>query len=165
MERNAYLLFLAILFFCACKDTDVKNVDLKKAVDSQISALKMEKSDSLKFDLCTYIPFEWDSLVVVTGYSTPNTLKVFKFENQHVIRELITIVPERSNILLYIRSNRIVGFSDLQAPLLDFRRISNHYRFGYTIMYKKECSFLMTRRSIKNGHLLFSLETSLINKH
>lgn len=162
MKRNAYLLLIMTLAFLACKDNRVEKVNLKNAVDSKIAALKKNsKSDRLKLDLCVLIPLKWDSLVVVTGYATPQTLSGFKFENQHALGQFIDMVPESSYMLLYIKSNNIVGYSDLPLPVLDFSRISNHAHLGFTIMYEKDCRNLIIRKYITNGRVNFKFDNKL----
>ncbi|GGE70468.1 hypothetical protein EV200_11189 [Pedobacter psychrotolerans] len=162
MKKNAYILLIAFTLFFACKQVKVQNVDLKKPIDAQILTMRNNnKSDSLKLDLCSFIPLKWDSLVVVTGYTTSKTLKAFNFENQNVVGQFIDMVPENSIILLYIKSNNIVGYSDLPSPLLDFGRISYHRKLGFTIMHENECDNLLIRKYIKNGKTYFKFDNQL----
>jgi hypothetical protein len=161
MKGIAYILLIAIFWFSACKSTKVENVNLEKAIESHISAQKQAKSDSLKFDLCTFIPLKWDSIVVVGGYSTPENLKILGFENDHVLGQFIDIVPEQSTVLLYIKTNHIVGYSDLGESSLRFDFISGNRHKGYTILHNKVCNFLMTRKHMYNGRVYFALKTTL----
>lgn len=159
MRKNAYLLLIAFTLFFACKKSKVQNVNLKNSFNSQILSLKNnDKSDSLKLDLCSFIPLKWDSLIVVTGYATPRTLKAFNFENQNVVGQFIDMVPENSVTLLYIKGNSIVGYSDLPSPSLDFGRISKHYKLGFTIMHESECGNLMIKKYIENGKTYFRFD-------
>ena len=164
MKSNAQLLLMVIFLFSACKDTKVEKVNLEKAFESPISVLKQGESDSLKFDLCSFIPLAWDSLVVVTGYSTPLNLEILGFENDHVLGQFIDMVPEQSTVLLYVKSNRIVGYSDLGKSLLRFDFISRHRYKGYTILNYKECDFLMIRTYMWNGHRNYDLILNLAIK-
>jgi hypothetical protein len=159
---GAFLLLFVILFFSACKDDKVENVNLNNVIDSYVIAVNKDiQTDSLRFELCSYIPFKWDSLVVAGGYSTPETLAGFKFDNQHVLEQFIDFVDESSYILLYIYNNRIVGYSDLYLPMLDFDMISRRRHLGYTVMYESECNFLLTRKQVSNGRMYFSLQSTL----
>jgi hypothetical protein len=163
IKSHAHILLMVIFCFSACKDSKVENVNLEKAIESHISALTQATSDSLKFDLCSFIPLKWDSLVVVGGYSTPENLKILGFENDHVLGQFIDMVPEHSTVLLYIKSNNIVGYSDLGSSSLRFDFISRNRNKGYTTMNNKECNFLMTRKYIWNGHMNFDFKTTLTN--
>ncbi|WP_316735848.1 hypothetical protein [Pedobacter aquatilis] len=148
MRKDVYLLLMALSLFLACKST-VQNVDLKKPIDAQILSLKNnDKSDSLKLDLCSFIPIKWDSLVVVTGYALPKSLEAFNFENHYVLGQLIGYsgMPENSILLLYIQGKRIVGYSELPSPQLHYLLVSKHYMSGFTVIYESECDNLWLRK-------------------
>jgi len=154
-----YIAILSILLLQSCIEKKIPNVDLKNAIDTKILKLKNEiKSDSAKLELCSLIPLKWDSLVVVTGYATPQLLDGFNFKNPGVLKQMVNQTPENSYTLLYVRSNSIVGYSYFEHSLVDFNMLSTQRHQGFTVMQEKECANLMIRKYQAGGRLNFRFE-------
>ena len=124
------LILLVILKSACTSKHRIEEYELRPIIEDSIGNLS--KTDSLsKLDLCTSIPFNLDSLVVLSPYTQEGMLKKLNLINISELEEqfpystanrfpLLTI-DEGACVLLFIEKNRIVRYSHVSRSLLDFK--------------------------------------------
>ncbi len=145
------LILLFIVKTSCTSNHRIEKYDLSPITENSIG--NVNETDSLsKLDLCSVIPFDWDSLVVLPPYAHKGMLKQLNLTNINEIAEqfpystanrlpLLT-VDERACVLLFISGNRIVNYSQVMRAALDFKDLVKENELIRSISREDFCNQL-----------------------
>lgn len=146
------MFFLISSFFLlvSCTTKDIEKYDMASILDPKV--LSASKSpQAVKLQLCKEIPFKWESIIVLSPYSSEEVVEKENLDNSRAIEKMFPelTLDEGKCILLFIEKNNIVRYASVPRIPLDFNSLLKQGKQSFKITREIGCEQLYIKKSGK----------------
>jgi hypothetical protein len=144
MKTPLFLLLATSFLLCECTtNAPIEDFQVESIFEDYYSATLVNNTiASAPLGICSIVKKDWDSILVIKPYTSPDIIKSINIFNYSAVGEKVEnqYLNETTCTLLFVNGKQYVGYSVLPRNFVDLTTLVKNTKNQYLWINKDECN-------------------------